>query len=741
MKLKLINLVLACIFSCTMNYAGGFLIVNHVTSTNITVHKKVQDYTLKCIRLRVDVKIDGPVAITTIEQRFENTTAQRMEGDYYFPLPLNAVIQDFRMEMNGEMVKAEMLDATKAKQIYEDIVRQMKDPALLEFSDQGMLRMRIFPIEPHSTKDIKLTFAHKMPVDNGTYEYSYPLNALKYNSHPIDDVVLNVDIQAKEDIKNVYSPTHLVDVVHSSDHNAKASMEVDKDIAPSQFKLYYSTSSSLLGLSVFQFKEKNEDGFFIADISPGFINKDEVVKKDVTFIMDISGSMRGDKIIQARNTLTQCVKELNEGDKFEIITFGTEAYQLFGQRTAVDEDSRKKAFSFIDRIEALGGTNMEAAFNLALKDKVDESRPSNIIFITDGKPTIGEFDEVKLMKKISDANGKHHRIFTFGIGEDLNIRLLDKIAEDGRGLRSYITDGNEISGTVTSFFKKISAPVLSDVKIYFADAPNEYQVFPKTCPDIFYGSSLTISGRFRNPGKSTLIVEGMLNGIKQKFEYPLVWEDKGTGNEFVPSIWASRRVGDLLDQIRLTGENEEIKDEVVTLARRYGIITPYTSYLIIEDEKQSLSQNRNTVPVFNDQLSDTEKLFMKEEYDDLKKDKGKISITQSTEVQELSNATGSISTVKKSQQRMNGADGESNLQPNAVVNYNVLANGRSMYMADSVLIDADVANNTNLKRKEIKFGSDEYFELANTDKVARNYMSQNRNVQFVHNNQIYMIVD
>jgi Ca-activated chloride channel family protein len=746
MNRKYIWMVVAICCHTIMSYAGGFIITNNAVSvTNIVAYQKIQDFTLRCKKLRIDVQMDGPMAITTVEQTFENATAQRMEGDYFFPLPKDAVIKEFRMEMNGVMVKAEMLDADKARKIYEDIVRQMKDPALLEFTDQGMLRMRIFPIEPHSTKEIKLVFAHYMPVDNGTYEYVYPLNALKYNSHPIEDVVLNVDIKSNEKIRNVYSPTHLVDVVHSSDLKAKASMELGNDAMPSQFKLYYSTSASLLGMSMFQFKETDEDGFFIADISPGFMDPNLIVSKDVTFIMDISGSMRGDKILQARNTLTKCVEALNPGDKFEIITFGTEAYQLFGKRTLIDENSRKKAFAFIDKIEALGGTNMDGAFSLAFQEKVDPSRPSNIIFITDGRPTIGEYDEGKLMKKIIDANGKNHRIFTFGIGEDLNIKLLDKIAADGRGLRTYISEGDDISQTVTAFFKKISAPVLSDVKIYFADATNEYQVFPKTCPDIFYGSSLTISGRYRDAGKSKLIVEGMLNGQPQKFEYAVDWKNESLEQEFVPAIWASRRVGDLLDQIRLTGENEEIKDEIVTLSRRYGIITPYTSYLILEDEKLSLSGNRdNNQPgftIFNDRIMGEGSIAMEKEYDDLKKDNGNISRTQSTEVQQL-NTVSNYADTKVAKGRMKLTErSESTDKSEEMVNYNVLANGRAMYATDSVMIDADVMTHTNLNRKEIKFASDEYFDLVNTDKTAKAYMSKSRNVQFVHNNQIYVVVD
>ena len=197
MSRKIILLVAAICCHYVFSFAGGFIITNQVVLNTDLL--KVQERTLFCKKLRVDVQLNGPLATTTVEQTFQNTTDMRMEGDYFFPLPKNSVIKEFRMEMNGVMVRAEMLDATNARKIYEDIVRQMKDPALLEFTDQGMLRMRIFPIEPNSTKEIKLVFSHYMPVEDGTYEYSYPLNALRYNSKPIEDVVVNAEFIALRD--------------------------------------------------------------------------------------------------------------------------------------------------------------------------------------------------------------------------------------------------------------------------------------------------------------------------------------------------------------------------------------------------------------------------------------------------------------------------------------------------------------------------------------------------------------
>ena len=177
-------------------------------------------YPLEVLYHHVNVKINGNIAETFIDQEFHNPSDIMLEGYYIFPIPKDAVINKFSMEINGQMVNAELLDATKARQIYEDIVRQIKDPALLEYSGQGIFKVRIFPIEPQSKKKVKISYREVLNSDNGMYEYVYPLNTEKFSAKPVKSVSVKVELKMNKEVKNIYSPTHSVDVIHKDNKNA-----------------------------------------------------------------------------------------------------------------------------------------------------------------------------------------------------------------------------------------------------------------------------------------------------------------------------------------------------------------------------------------------------------------------------------------------------------------------------------------------------------------------------------------
>ena len=306
-------------------------------------------YPLEVLYHHVDVKINGNIAETFIDQEFFNPSNIMLEGYYIFPIPKNAVIKDFSMEINGEMVSAELLDATKARQIYEDIVRQIKDPALLEYTGQGIFKVRIFPIEPQSKKKVNISYREVLDSDNTMYEYIYPLNTEKFSAKPVKNVRVKVNLKTNNEIKNIYSPTHPIDVVHKDNKNAVISFEEENTKPDIDFKLYYSTNNDDVGLSLLTYKSGNDDGYFLLTASPSFtINDDQIDAKDITFVIDVSGSMAGEKMRQAKRALLYCVSNLNPKDEFDIIKFSTEAYSLFGNLETANESNIKKAEKFID---------------------------------------------------------------------------------------------------------------------------------------------------------------------------------------------------------------------------------------------------------------------------------------------------------------------------------------------------------------------------------------------------------
>ncbi|MEJ2507562.1 MAG: VIT and VWA domain-containing protein, partial [Ignavibacteriaceae bacterium] len=295
-------------------------------------------YPLEVVYHHVNVSINGNAAKTSIDQEFYNPSNFRLEGYYIFPIPKGAVINNFSMVINGKEMQAELLDATKARKIYEDIVRKIKDPALLEYTESGLFRVRIFPIEPRSTKKVSITYTEILNSDNGLYEYVYPLNTEKFSSKPLKDVSIKIDLKTNKEIKNIYSPTHPVDVVNKDNHNAVISFEEENTKPDIDFKLYYNTDNDEVGLSLLTYKSPGEDGYFFLTASPSFIiNENQIDLKNITFVIDVSGSMAGNKIKQAKKALLYCIENLNPGDGFDIIRFSTEAYSLFNKIENADE--------------------------------------------------------------------------------------------------------------------------------------------------------------------------------------------------------------------------------------------------------------------------------------------------------------------------------------------------------------------------------------------------------------------
>src|SRR3954470_1696268 len=209
---------------------------------------------------QVNVKIDGQVAITSIDQEFYNPNDQRLEGLYIFPVPRGAHIDKFSMEIGGKMVDAELLPADKARHLYEDIVRKMRDPALLEYAGRDMFKVRIFPIEPRSRKPIKISYTELLPNDSGAVTYLYPLSTEKFSARPIKDLSVKVEVKTAQPLASIYSPSHKVEIKRDGANRAIVGYEAKEEKPDTDFQLVFSTEAREVGLSVITHKPDGEDG-------------------------------------------------------------------------------------------------------------------------------------------------------------------------------------------------------------------------------------------------------------------------------------------------------------------------------------------------------------------------------------------------------------------------------------------------------------------------------------------------
>jgi len=713
-------------------FADGFIVI---PGPNPLPHA----FPLEVVYHNVDVRIDGQSAITKIDQEFFNPSPHRLEGTYIFPIPKGAIINNFTMVINGEETKAELLMADKARKIYEDIVRQMRDPALLEYSDMNVFKLRIFPIEPRSNKKISISYSQVLEADNNLYEYIYPLNTEKFSAKPLKNVSVKIDLKSDEKLKNVYCPTHEVDIINKSDNHCIISYEEGNVKPDIDFKLYFSKNASPVGLNVITYNSGNEDGYFFLSASPSLeIDKTKIEEKDITFIIDVSGSMSGNKIEQAKKALLYCVNNLNANDRFEIIRFSTEAYALFNKLETANKTNQNKAKEFIDDLKSIGGTNIEEAFQLAFNNVVKSSRPHFVIFLTDGKPTIGEMDNEKLLKKISKLNLGNSRIFTFGIGNEINTHLLDKITEETKASRTYISEDEDIEVKVSGFYDRIQSPVLSDLKIDVGTGIEYYQVYPKSLPDLFKGSNLLVFGRYKGNGDTRVTISGNIKGQRKEYSAKVNFTDDDEEYNFIPPLWASRRIGHLLDLIRLNGESKELVDEVTTLAREHGIITPYTSFLILEDEELRIRRNELADDLQTLPSQPELRKISGVDYSTLKVETGEKSINASKEVQALTSA-GNFQQTQQGNARMKYKDSDGNERNLTQQVKNIY--GRAVYQQDKFWIDSKLQNNSNVKKVRVQFNSDEYFALLNKEPETAQFLSLGQNVRFLYKNTFYEVYE
>lgn len=536
---------------------------------------------------RVDVKIINQVAKTSIDQVFINNHHRDIEGVFIFPLPEKAAISEFSMYIGDKKIEGEILDREKARRIYEDIVRKLKDPALLEYVGRNMFRARVYPIPARGEKRIKISYAEILKAETNLVRYNYPLNTERFSLHPIKEVVISVNIDSKIPVSNIYSPSHKISIRKEDEGKARVSFE-GKDIKPSKdFILYYSLSQDDIGISFMNWQETKEN-YFMLLASPSYVSKKErIMNKNLIFVVDSSGSMSGKKIIQAKEAVCFVINHLDERDKFSIIDFDDGVETFVSKIVVASKENKNKAIHFVNDVEDSGGTNINDALFQALKMVKPGERPNYILFLTDGLPTVGVTDTAEILRNISRANNLKSRIFVFGVGYDVNTELLDRISSENRGTSIYVSEDENLEKAISNYYEKISSPLLSDLEIDFKGIEIK-DAYPRVLPDLFKGSQLIMIGKYEGEGPVRVILRGKVGKKEKKFILKNQKLVKEEAYDFLPRLWATRRIGYLLQEIRLHGEEEELKDEVKKLGLKFGIVTPYTSFLVTKKERLSL---------------------------------------------------------------------------------------------------------------------------------------------------------
>ena len=708
--------------------ADGFIVIPRPPVPGPTAH-----FPLEVARHDVRITIDEQLATTVVDQEFFNPHNSRLEGYYLFPLPAGAVIKDFSMWIDGQETRAELLDASKARGIYEDIVRRLRDPALLEYDGRGVFKMRVFPIEPRSKKRIKISYHEVLEKSNGAISYFYPLGTEKFSAKAIPEVSIVLDIRSAEPLASIHCPTHPATITRPAPGRAQVSYSA-RDILPdSDFRVFFTPASGRLGFSLLAFRPAGQDGTFFLGVAPSFAHGNEGIgAKDITFVVDTSGSMAGKAMEQARHAMTYCLGRLNRGDRFNIIRFATEAESLFPELADASGANLARAREFVANWQAAGGTNCEEALKLSLAGSGSADRPRMVVLVTDGKPTIGETADEALIRLVAQADRGKLRLFPVAIGSEINTHLLDGFAELTRTFRTYIAANENIESGISHFYDKIRSPVLSDVHLGISGSARASQVHPREMPDLYRGSSLTIVGRYQGSGPSTITVSGKVNGRSEEFTFHADFPAESLDHDFLPPLWGARRVGFLLDQIRLHGENKELVDEVTRLARQYGIVTPYTSYLIVEDEK--IRRGRGDLAETDMTISGAAaapalEREHREEFIAMKDKSGVGSVRASSELQKLNQAQAVAET-------RSGRDSLRDLGRQVRT-----VQGTAFYLNNGAWVDARVQGKARLPVTRLAFASADYFKLLKARPELAPILALGRHVRFVSEGRVIEIYD
>jgi Ca-activated chloride channel family protein len=536
---------------------------------------------------RVEGTVTDQVADLTYRITFHNPTDRRLEGVLMVPVPADAALSGFAMTVGGKETKGELIESGQAASIYEGIVRQMRDPGLLELVGERMFRARVFPIEPRGDIVATLKMTQTLPQSGGLVSLRVPMRAAGASSAVIGRGSARIELHTTRPMRSLFATNADVRIERRGESDAVATYE-EGAAGPQDLALMFSLRQDPLAAGVLAYRETGEDGTFLLTLSPKL--EDAAAKaapKDVVFVLDRSGSMADDgKIDQAKKALQYCVSRLGPDDRFGIVDFATDWNAMEESLVPGDADHKARAKRYIDGLDAAGGTNIEAALDEGLKLLAHpDGRVPMIFFLTDGVPTVGQTDVNALLAKISGENASvKARLFNFGVGSDVNTLLLDKLADGGRGARDYVAPGEDIETKVSALYQKVARPALTDVRIEW-EGVETADVYPRPVPDLFHGSELTLYGRYKNGGRGTLIVTGKSGGRDVRFTYPVDLPAERTQNAFLPRLWAGQKVAHELDALRLSGHaaDAEAVASIVKLAKKYGIVTPYTSFLVTEE--------------------------------------------------------------------------------------------------------------------------------------------------------------
>lgn len=582
--------------------------------------------------VNTQVTITDQVASTTMVLTIHNPGGGQQEAQILLPVPEGASVRSFQLDSLGSEPTAKLLPKDEARRIYNSIVQKSRDPGLLEFVGYSLIKSSVFPITPGGTQTVRLTYDHLLTSDTGgtgktgeRIDYVLP----RSESLAATGVVwtASVDISSKRPISTVYSPSHELQM-DRRDANHITVKTIGSAAQPGSFRLSYllQPADSEVSATVLLYPDPEigggKGGYFLllTGLPAKNPDADQQMKREVTIVIDRSGSMRGPKIEQAREAALQVVEGLRPGEFFNIIDF-SDSINSFADRPVVKSDETiAKARTYIKNIQPNGGTNINDALTEALNPEPTPGTLPVVLFLTDGLPTVGQTSEAAIKEAARKINKAERRIFTFGVGYDVNAPLLTGIAKNTRATSTFVLPEENVEVKVGQVYRRLSGPVLASPKLsaVVTDGGDVVtrpirEVQPSSLPDQFEGDQMVILGQYLDGTAKKLVVEGNFLGKQRSFEFAFDAARSTTKNAFVPRLWASRKIASLIEEIRQSNADaggsglptvgapdaakKELIDEIVRLSTKWGILTEYTAFLAVEPGVVTAAVDGKPMPI------------------------------------------------------------------------------------------------------------------------------------------------
>ena len=699
-------------------------------------------------RVSATVTVVEQVATTTLDIALRNPTNRRLEAEVILPVPDGAAVRGFDFQGSGKEPSAQLLPKEEARRIYDSIVAKIRDPALLEFIGYSLIRSSVFPVEPYGTQNVRLAYEHVCEADGERIDYVLP------RSESLDYKVpweIQVSVKSRRSIATVYSPSHTIDKrITGGGHHVRVDLTKGVEVEPGPFRLSLLLSKGEgVAATLLAYPDPTVGGGYfllLAGIpsvgdrrSPTeWADKPQAerpqIQREVTLVLDRSGSMNGEKLEQVREAALEIIAGLEPGESFNVIVYN-EAVEVFSTRPVVKNESNVAAARrYLKGVLARGGTNIHDALVEALRQKPTEDRLPIVLFLTDGRPTIGQTNEKAIREAVAAANKHQKRIFTFGVGVDVNSPLVESIAYETRATATFVLPKEDVELKVAGMFKQLSGPILAEPKLTVLDADGEpaagrvRDLIPTQLPDVYEGHQLVLLGQYVGEQPLRFRLAGNYLGQKRTFKFNFRLDKATTRNAFVPRLWAQRKIGILVDAIRSSGADpntiaaggvdgkiKELVDEVVRLSTEFGILTEYTAFLAREGT--DLTRRREVA-------AEAWRNF-------------------DTRARQTRSGLGSVnqelnSVAQKSASRLNYRNTywDANMDRAQISSVQQVAD-RAFYRRGNRWIDSRIVDQADQAEPErvIDFGSEEFIEL------ARRLASANRQGSIMMRGEVMLVVD